>query len=106
MTLAELVGTLERRAAEAEREGSSAPVSRVLRAVLEDLRLLVPAEGNGNGARPVADDRLLTAGEVAALLSTTVRWVYAHAGELGGRRLSRRCVRFSEATVRRRLARV
>ena len=39
------------------------------------------------------------------MLGTSVRWVYDHAEQLGGKRLSRRCLRFSEAAVRRRLER-
>jgi hypothetical protein len=106
VTLAELALTFERRAAEAEREGATAPVANVYRLVLEELRPLVPANGNGSptAGEPVAE-RLLTAGQVAELFGTTVRWVYAHAKELGKRELSRRCVRFSESIVRRRLTR-
>jgi predicted DNA-binding transcriptional regulator AlpA len=102
-TVGQLVAAFERRAAEAEREGATAPVANVYRLVLEDLRPLVPTDGNGNGAP--TEDRVLTADQVAGLLGTTVRWVYAHASELGVRRLSRRCVRFSESAIRRRLAR-
>ena len=48
-------------------------------------------------------DRWLTATQVAELLATPARWVYNHADQLGGKRLSRRCLRFPEAAVRRYL---
>jgi predicted DNA-binding transcriptional regulator AlpA len=50
-------------------------------------------------------DRLLTADEAAARLGVSVRWCYDHAAELGVRKLSRRCVRFSAAAVERRAKR-
>lgn len=61
-----------------------------------------------NGRAPAesaAPDRWLTAAQVAKLLETSQRWVYDHADELGAKRLSRRCVRFSEVAVRRHLER-
>jgi predicted DNA-binding transcriptional regulator AlpA len=105
VTIAELVVTLDRRAAVAECEGATAPVANVYRLILEELRPLVPEESNGSAARPPVAERLLAADQVAELLGTTVRWVYAHAAELGARHLSRRCVRFAESAIRRRLAR-
>ena len=48
---------------------------------------------------------LMSQREVARRLSTSVRWVYEHATQLGGKRLSRRCVRFPESSVQRYLAR-
>jgi hypothetical protein len=50
-------------------------------------------------------DRMLTAAKVAEMLDTTERWVYNHADQLGVKRLSRRCIRFSEAAVHRYLER-
>lgn len=47
----------------------------------------------------------LSAAEVAAQLATSVRWVYDHAKQLGGKQLSPRCVRFSPSGVRRYLER-
>ena len=44
---------------------------------------------------------LLSAAAVAEQLGTSARWVYDHADELGGKRLTRRCLRFPEGTVRR-----
>ena len=61
-----------------------------------------------NGRPPVAPvplDRWLTAAQVAELLGVSARWAYDHVEQLGGRQLSRRCVRFSEAAVRRHLER-
>ena len=45
-----------------------------------------PHEG-GNG------EPLLTPADVAKQLGTSTRWVYDHCDELGGKRLSRRCLR-------------
>jgi predicted DNA-binding transcriptional regulator AlpA len=51
---------------------------------------------------PVAKrDRLLTAEEVASRLSASTQFVYAHADELGGCRLSERMLRFRESDVER-----
>jgi hypothetical protein len=61
---------------------------------------------NGHLSPPAAGgqgDRLLSADEVAQLLGVSRRWAYDHFDVLGGRRLSRRCVRFSAAAVERRL---
>jgi len=103
VTLAEYLAQLERRAAEADAIGSTAPLAGVYRAVLEDLRPLV--DGNGTTPPERSPDRSLTAGQVAEMLGTSVRWVYDHADQLGGKRLSRRCLRFSERAVRRYLER-
>src|SRR5215218_9074902 len=54
---------------------------------------------------PTPAERMLTAEEVAPLLGTTVRWVYNHVDQLGGRRLSPRCLRFPESAIRRRMER-
>jgi len=48
---------------------------------------------------------MLAAKQVAALLGTSERWVYDHADQLGGKRLSRRTLRFGQAAVRRWLER-
>lgn len=50
-------------------------------------------------------DRLLSAQEAADLLGVKPRWVYDHADELGGQRLTPRCLRFSERALRRRMER-
>jgi predicted DNA-binding transcriptional regulator AlpA len=51
---------------------------------------------------PVSErDRLLTAEETAARLACSVPFVYSHANELGGCRLSERMLRFRESDVER-----
>lgn len=75
-----------------------------------ELRHWLEDEQRGNGPAPIPpdpadDERWLTAEECAAKLSVSVRWCYDHARELGARRLSRRCVRFSERAVDRHMAR-
>jgi hypothetical protein len=76
--------------------GTAVPVVR------ETLLELLSA---GAAPSPDSPDRMLTAAEVGELLSTTERWVYAHADQLGGKRLSRRCLRFPETAIRRRMER-
>jgi predicted DNA-binding transcriptional regulator AlpA len=96
MTLAELRARWEARAQDAEAMHATAPVADVLRVVLSELEAT-----DGNGGPPVAD-RLLTAEEAAARLGVTVRWLYDHAKTLAfAKRLSRKCLRFSEAGLRR-----
>ena len=100
MTITELLEQLERRAAEAEAIGATAPVAGVYRAVAAELRPL--ANGEALPA-PAGPDRGLRAAQVAERLGVSIRWVYAHADRLGGKRLSERCVRFPESAVNRRL---
>jgi len=52
-----------------------------------------------------APDTLLTAEEVASRLSASTQFVYTHADELGGCRLSERMLRFREPDVARYLRR-
>lgn len=98
MRLAEILAALERRAADAERIGATAPVAAVLRDVAAELTPLV--NGNGTSAperTPVAstDGGLLTAREVAKRLGCSVRYVYAHANDWPFTvRLDGRAVRF------------
>jgi predicted DNA-binding transcriptional regulator AlpA len=104
VTLAELLETYRRRAVEAAAVGSSAPLANTYEAIVAELAPLV----NGNGAAhatPAPPDRWLTADQVAELLGTSRRWAYSHADELGGKRLSPRCLRFSDAAVRRHMER-
>jgi len=92
-----------------------APVPATLDAVLdviaEAVAEKVAAKLHANGTEPTAPagdpdaDRWLTVAQVAERLHTSVRWVYDHAEQLGGKRLSHRCVRFSEARLRRWLER-
>lgn len=83
MTLAELVARLERRAADAEREGATATVANVYRLVLGELAA-VDGNGNGHSGGRVREgpETLLTAREVAARLKCSVRYIYAHAATL------------------------
>lgn len=103
MSLVDVVAALERRAAEAEREGAQAPVANVYRLVLEDLR---PLAGDGKGGQPaVPPDVLLTAEDVAKHLGTTTRWVYRHTARLPfTRRLGPKTLRFSSRGLERYLA--
>jgi hypothetical protein len=43
----------------------------------------------------------LTAEQAGAMLNVSPRWCYDHEKELGGKKLSRRCVRFSSRAVDR-----
>jgi hypothetical protein len=53
---------------------------------------------------PEQPETWLTAKQVAEMLGTSARWAFDHQRELGGRKLSRKCVRFSSRSVRRYLA--
>lgn len=73
------------------------PVDRIPAAIV---RLAGRAMAPPPAAPPEpADDGLLTPDEVAALLRADRRFVYRHADELGGVRLSRRKLRFRSARV-------
>ena len=103
MTLPDVLDQLERRAAEAEVVGATAPLASVYRAVVAELRPLTG--GNGKGGPEVApprEDRLLTVEEAASLLGVAPRWLYRHARTLPfARHLSPKALRFSEAGLRR-----
>jgi hypothetical protein len=104
-TFAGLVATLERRAADAEREGATAPVANVYRLVLEELR----AANGTAAASPVAPDapaeeRYLTARQVEEMLALPKNYAYRHKRQLGGVKVGK-YLRFSESVVRRRLER-
>ncbi len=97
MTLTKLLATLERRAEEAERVGSTAPVAAIYRAVLEDLQPLTDSPAPLEPEDILVRDRLLTVAETAERLSVSTRYVYAHRSEFPfTRRLSGGAVRFSE----------
>ena len=65
-------------------------------------QLLTPTNGSNPAATKPQDDRWLTAAEAAALLRVTPRWLYRHQKKLPfARQLSRKCLRFSEAGLRR-----
>jgi predicted DNA-binding transcriptional regulator AlpA len=52
--------------------------------------------------QPEESNQLLTAEDAAKILRVTPRWLYRHANRLPfTRRLSRKCLRFSEAGLRR-----
>ncbi len=87
-----------RELAESLPPGTAVPVPREW---LLELLSADTAQTNGDSAA----DRMLTAAQVGELLGTTDRWVYAHADKLGGKHLSRRCLRFPESAIRRRLER-
>ena len=76
------------------------------RAMLERLRASAPVE---RATVVATDDRTaeqwLTAEEAGKILAVSPRWCYDHAEQLGARRLSRRCVRFSSRAVTRHLGR-
>lgn len=66
-------------------------------------RLLLSSGGAGNG-RPEApaEDRLLTPEEAAARLGVTIPWLYRHHKRLPfAKKLSPKCLRFSEAGLRK-----
>ncbi len=88
--------------AEALPTGTAVPVPRELLLELLDGAPTPAPASNGAGAPA---EHMLTAEEVAARLSTTERWVYDHADQLGGKRLSKRCLRFPESSIRRRVER-
>lgn len=69
-------------------------------------RLLEPRVSTATSTRSTTPtstpDRLLTAAEAASLLGVNRRWIYDHADQIPGtRRLSARCLRFSERKLRR-----
>lgn len=77
------------------------PIS-VLVVVLATRAAEAPMDGQGPAWAPAEPDRLLPPGEAACLLGVTPRWLYRHAKHLPfTRRLSRKCLRFSEAGLRR-----
>jgi hypothetical protein len=77
-------------------QGTALPVPREML-----LELLAASRNQTNfHAEP---DRMLQALQAADILGRTGRWVYAHADKLGGKRLSRRCLRFPESAIRRRM---
>lgn len=102
MTITELLAQLERRAAEAEAIGATAPVAGVYRAVVAELR---PFANGDAPPTPAGPEHGLTAEQVAERLGVSTRWVYKHADRLGGKRLSARCVRFPESAINRKLSR-
>lgn len=97
MDLIALKERLEERARIASEMHATAPVSDVLKVVIAEL------DGIEDGpTTPQAPDRMLTAPEAALMLNVTPRWLYRNAPRLPfAKKLSRKCVRFSEAGLRR-----
>jgi hypothetical protein len=108
VTLAELVVVLEHRAAEAEREGATAPVANVYRLVLDELRTMdrpgAPPEAPAPVPDPHAVERHLTPKQVEEILQLPQGYAYDHKGQLGGVKVGK-YLRFPESVVRRRLER-
>jgi len=109
MTLQELRKDLERRAAEADRIGSTAQVAIVIQSMLEDLAAVDVEYGeavrSGHDAVGAEHDRLLTVREAAARLGVAPRWLYRHASRLPFmKRLSSRVLRASESSLERYMA--
>ena len=86
-----------------EEVASALPELGALQAALEARLRTVPGTPSPNG-QP-ADDRLLTAVEVAGIYGRSVEWVYRQAKRWPfTRRETRKTLRFSEAGLRRYLA--
>jgi len=97
VTLAELRAALERRAAEAEAVGATAPVASVYRAVVAELEAV---NSEPSRALRAEEDRLLNAEEASKRLGVARRWLYRHAERLPfTRRLSAGILRFSLAGI-------
>jgi hypothetical protein len=65
-------------------------------------RAVLKALGNGNLSSRHEPDKNLTPAEAAVLLNVSVRWLYRHAKRLPfTKRLSSKCLRFSEAGLLR-----
>ncbi|HYV18622.1 MAG TPA: helix-turn-helix domain-containing protein [Verrucomicrobiae bacterium] len=102
---------LEDRARAADVPAAALPVVLGQLAELQAVFLArLVSNGNGHAAPPTPSappetERLLTAEQAAELLGVAPRWLYRHADQIpGARRLSRKCLRFTEAGLRRYLA--
>lgn len=104
MTLSELLAALERRAAEAERIGATAPVAAVLKDVSAALRAVDHPEAAPRALDSPCFERHLMPEEVATLLQVPPGYPYRHARELGGVKVGK-YLRFPESAVLRRLER-
>ena len=106
-TLSPIIEDLERLVERADRTQIPALLADLERVrVLAWMRLSAPQVATQAPTRPrPRKARLLSAQEAAELLGVKPRWIYDHADELGGQRLSARCLRFSEKALRRRMAR-
>lgn len=102
MILQDLVGQLERQAADAERVHSTAPVVDVLRAVLEDLREVDTDGTETNGSEP---DQLVDIGKAAEILGVKTRYLYDRHHTFPFTRHVGRQLRFSLRGLQRYMAR-
>lgn len=74
-----------------------------LEAVIE--RAVLKALNSNGASHNNGEDRRLTSPEAAAMLNVSVRWLYRHSKALPfTKRMSRKCLRFSEAGLLRYLA--
>lgn len=110
MNLTDLLLKWEQRRADPLRSSAMVSLEAVCAEVLADLQQLAGESGPARltlETSPAVEpsDEWLTAEQCAKLLNVSVRWCYDHQAELGGKRLSRRCVRFSSRAVARRMAR-
>jgi hypothetical protein len=105
VTLADLISTLERRAAEAAHVGAMAPVANMYRVFLEELRAVDSTVlASSAVADPPAIERHLTAEQVEELLQLPRGYAYDHKRQLGGMKVGK-YLRFPESIVRTRLER-
>ena len=73
-----------------------------IQSVLTARLLAIPTGSATSEPKSATTDQLLTAEDAAVILRVTPRWLYRHANRLPfTRRLSRKCLRFSEAGLRR-----
>ena len=76
-----------------------------LEAVIERAVLKALSSNGAGASHNNGEDRRLTPPEAAAMLNVSVRWLYRHSKALPfTKRMSRKCLRFSEAGLLRYLA--
>ena len=102
-TLSPIIDELERLVQRADRAEIPALLGDLERVwVMAWMRISAPKVATRAPTRPrPGKDRFLAAQEAADLLGVKPRWIYDHADELGGQRLTPRCLRFSEFALRR-----
>jgi len=81
------------------------PLDGLLDVLAERVAAKVLERLNGQLHPAPEPDRWLTAAEVATRLQKSIGFVYRHQRQLGGVKVSHKTLRFSEATLQRRLAR-
>lgn len=86
----------------------SEPVKNLFDSLLDQIRVIVREEitvALNGGIAKTDSENLLTPDEAAALMNVNPRWLYRHAAKLPfTRRINRKNLRFSEASLRRWLA--